>query len=136
MPKVLALYRVFDDPFNYSFGVFYTILPSNMQNNIPEQKVFCSSGINKNIYFESSQEAKKAMITDIKDNIFGDTIFSDITYYVIIELETDLDDLFYADSDAPEYGVEDMYIIKNNEFIKLTCDQYLYQRYKNITEKI
>lgn len=124
MPKVLCLYRVFDDPYSYSSGVFYTILPDDVEFELlPKQKEFLSSGINKGCYYSSLDAAKKEILRDIKNGIFSKPEFDTMTYYIITVLETEWDDLFYADSDPPDYTVEDMYIVKNDQLVKLIDDE-------------
>jgi hypothetical protein len=97
---------------------------------------FCSSGHNEGI-FKCEEEAKKAMLKTIKTGINVKVCLyssyklseNNMTYYVITETETEWNDLFYADSDPPEYNVEDMYIIKNGEFVKLVDEEDMYKRY-------
>ena len=132
MPLVLGLFRVSDDIYDYSRGIFYTILPNGILNPLPKQAKYISSGINRGV-FKTEEEAKTCMLNDIKNDIFKNdpglykfnedgSVFlveTDKTnYFYVIDKYQAEDDIYFRISDPP-MRIE-QYIIKNNEFIKKT----------------
>lgn len=136
MPKILSIHRVSDKPYDYSMGLFYTIMPNGLPDPLPEQLEFMCAGTNMGA-FKTVEDAKEAMIKDIVNNEFGESIcngYSDDfykehqeeiektydNYYIISELiEEDNDnDIFYANSDPPNYDKECYYIVENGQFVK------------------
>ena len=111
MHLVLGLYLTrIGKRYDYNSGIFYTILPDGLPDPLPKQCDYLSTGNNRNWIFRSIDEAIKQMIEDMEPHI-------DLEYYVITKHLADDDDIYFRISDEP-YLNDDIYIIKNNEFVK------------------
>jgi len=97
MPLVLHIHRTSDIPYDYSMGLYYTILPNGLPDPLPPQQEYMSAGIHRGV-FKSVEEAKAAMYKDVTTPVFNEDVLSDLpstpSYYVIGESVADEDDIF------------------------------------------
>lgn len=121
MPRVISIHRTSDKLYDYSMGLFYTLMPNGLPKPLPEQKQFMSSGINRGVY-KNREEIIEQMTSDILNSKFAEDIFyakdKSNNYYIINEFDTTDDDIYYCDSNPPSEG--DKFILQDNKLIKIT----------------
>lgn len=103
------------DGYDYSEGLFYTILPNGIPDPLPPQQKYMSSGTHRGI-FVSEEEAKVAILNDAKT--WPREMQTD-DYFFLSEFMATENDLHSRYSGPPDESDKKgwKFVVNNDEFV-------------------